>query len=67
MYIKSVCGIENYMTLLGFKETRNIIQIRTDNHKLPVETGRYRKIPIEDRKYRTVSGTNTLRHRTPHI
>ena len=48
--IKSNWEIEHYLSFLGSKNTKTLIKFRTGNHKLPVETGRYRNIKLIERK-----------------
>ncbi len=38
-----------YFEILSYSETMYLLKFRTDNHKLPVETGRYRNIEYKDR------------------
>ena len=52
MFLKGCWKIEHYLTSLDASMTRALIKFRTGNHKLPIETGRYKKIPIENRKCR---------------
>ena len=48
--IKSGWGTEHYLSILDAKSTKTLIKFRTANHKLPVETGRYRELPLIERK-----------------
>ena len=47
---KTSSGFENYLTKVPFKLRKYLIQIRTRNHRLPIEKGRWRRIPRENRK-----------------
>ena len=47
---KTSFGFENYLTKVPFKLRKYLIQIRTRNHRIPVEKGRWRRIPREKRK-----------------
>ena len=40
---------ENYLTNLSHALKYNVCKFRTVNHKLPIETGRYRSIPRNER------------------
>ena len=46
---KASFGFENYLTRLPSKSLFYLIKFRTRNHKLPTETGRWRKISFSDR------------------
>ena len=54
-YIKDKHGMEYYLNLnlnlkcLDEHHTNALLKFRTSNHKLPIELGRYRNIPREDR------------------
>ena len=52
MYLKVIWDLEPYLTSLDIDRTRALIKFRTGNHRLPIETGRYNNIPIENRKCR---------------
>lgn len=43
-------GFEHYLTKVPDKLRKFLIQFRTRNHKLPIETGRWRRVPRENRK-----------------
>ena len=43
--IKTNFGMENYLVTLPLKLRKPLIQIRTRNHRLPIETGRWLHIP----------------------
>ena len=47
--IKTNFGMENYLVTLPLKLRKPLIQIRTRNHRLPIETGRWLHIPREER------------------
>lgn len=47
---KKSFGFENYLNKLRSNLLYQLISFRTRNHKLPVEIGRWRKIPLIDRK-----------------
>ena len=47
--IKTNFGMENYLVTLPLKLRKPLIQIRTRNHRLPMETGRWLHIPREER------------------
>ena len=49
--IKTNFGMENYLVTLPLKLRKPLIQIRTRNHRLPIETGRWLHIPREERIY----------------
>lgn len=46
---KASFGFENYLTKLPSKSLYHLIKFRTRNHKLPIETGRWRKISLSNR------------------
>ena len=46
---KEQISLERYFNLLPDKLWKPILKFRTSNHYLPVETGRWNKIPLEDR------------------
>ena len=48
--IKPTFGFENYLIKIPFKLRRYLINIRTRNHRLPVETGRWRRASRQLRK-----------------
>ena len=48
-YIKSKLEMPYYLKCLGDQHTNALLKFRTANHKLPVELGRYKNIPTEDR------------------
>ena len=41
---------QNYLSKLDPKHYLPIIKFRTSNHKLPVETGRWENVPLDERK-----------------
>ena len=45
--IKTNFGFEDYLTKVPFKLRKYLINFRTRNHRLPIEIGRWRKIPLE--------------------
>ena len=47
---KPTFGLEKYLVNLPFCYRVALTKIRTANHKLPIEKGRYRNIPREERK-----------------
>ena len=47
---KTCFGFENYLRVVPAKLRKFLIKIRTRNHKLPVDIGRWRRIPIDQRK-----------------
>ena len=47
---KTCFGFENYLRVVPAKLRKFLIKIRTRNHKLPVEIGRWRRIPRDQRK-----------------
>lgn len=47
---KTKFGYEDYLSKVPSKYRKFLIKIRTRNHKLPIETGRWKKIPRELRK-----------------
>ena len=47
---KTTFGFENYLRSVPAKFRKFLIKIRTRNHKLPVEVGRWRRIPRDQRK-----------------
>lgn len=47
---KTEFGYENYLSKVPSKFRNFLLNIRTRNHKLPIETGRWRRIPREFRK-----------------
>ncbi|MES9881062.1 MAG: reverse transcriptase domain-containing protein [Sedimenticola sp.] len=47
---KNKFGFEEYLTKLPYSLRIAFIKFRTRNHRLPVETGRWRKIALNDRK-----------------
>ena len=52
IFLKGSWDIEHYLTSLDVAKTRALIKFRTGNHRLPIEAGRHKKIPIENRKCR---------------
>ena len=46
---KKSFGFENYLTQLPFKLRKFMIKFRTRNNKLPVEIGRWNKVPLNQR------------------
>ena len=48
--LKTSWNTEHYLSVLESKKTKTLIKFRTANHKFPVETGRYRQIPLIERK-----------------
>ena len=52
IFLKVGWELEHYLASLDVDKTRALIKFRTGNHRLPIETGRYKKIPIEKRKCR---------------
>ena len=44
--------LEPYLSTLDTERTISLIKFRTGNHRFPIETGRYKNIPIKDRKCR---------------
>ena len=46
---KEQISLERYFNLLPDKLWKPILKFRTSNHYLPIETGRWNKIPLEDR------------------
>lgn len=48
--IKTNFGMEKYLVTLPFKLRKSLIQIRTRNHRLPIETGRWTQVPRNERK-----------------
>ena len=50
-HVKSVFEREHYLTKLPFNLRLALSRIRTSNHKLPIEVGRYerRRVPREER------------------
>ena len=47
---KTTFGYESYLWKVLFKYCKYLIKIRTRNHNLPIETGRWRRILRENRK-----------------
>ena len=47
---KTTFGIEKYLINLPFCYRVALTKLRTANHKLPIEKGRYRNLPREERK-----------------
>ncbi|MCW4346540.1 MAG: reverse transcriptase domain-containing protein [Candidatus Thiodiazotropha endolucinida] len=47
--IKTQFCLENYLVTLPSKLRKKLIQMRTRNHRLPVETGRWQNIPKDER------------------
>ena len=47
---KTTFGFENYLKSVPAKLRKFLITIRTRNHKLPAEVGRWRRIPRDQRK-----------------
>ena len=43
-------NFENYLSKLSKKHYSTLLKLRLSNHRLPVETGRWENIPIEERK-----------------
>ena len=50
LFFKPTFGLEKYLVNLPFCYRVALTKIRTANHKLPIEKGRYRNIPREERK-----------------
>ena len=48
-YIKDKPGMPYYLKCLDDQQTNALLKFRTSNHKFPVEIGRYKNIPREDR------------------
>ena len=48
--IKTEFGFENYLLTLPYKLSKNLRKMRTNNHKLPIETGRHDGTPRPDRR-----------------
>ena len=48
-YIKTKFEVEKYLNVLPFKLRKLMTSIRTRNHKLPIETGRWVSIPNTER------------------
>ena len=48
-YIKDNPGMAQYLKCLDDQHTQALLKFRTANHKLPIEIGRYKNIPREDR------------------
>ena len=46
---KTTFGMENYLVTLPVKFRKAFIRIRTNNHRLPIETGRWRRAAMKDR------------------
>ena len=46
---KTTFGMENYLITLPVKFRKAFIRIRTNNHRLPIETGRWRRAAMKDR------------------
>lgn len=46
---KSTHGLEPYIKILPEDDVLTLFKYRTANHRLPVETGRYDRIPFNDR------------------
>ena len=44
--------LEPYLLTLDSERTISLIKFRTGNHRFPIETGRYKNIPIKDRNCR---------------
>ena len=57
--IKEDIHFEEYLNILPKRLSINMIRFRTANHRLPVETGRWYNISIDDRKCNLCS-TNSL-------
>ena len=47
--IKNTFAFENYLVTLPFKLRKALVQIRTRNNRLPIETGRWQQIPRDER------------------
>ena len=47
--IKNNFGLETYLVTPPLKLRKPLIQLRTRNHRLPIETGRWLHIPREER------------------
>ena len=43
-------NFENYLSILSRKHYSTLLKFRLSNHRLPIETGRWENIPIEERK-----------------
>ena len=41
---------ENYLSILSRKHYSTLLKFRLSNHRLPIETGHWENIPIEERK-----------------
>ena len=46
---KPIFGYENYLDFLPTKFRKILVKFRISNHRLPVETGRWLGIPLDDR------------------
>ena len=44
---KTNFGFETYLTSIPYKHRKFLLNFRTRNHRLPIETGRWKKIPRE--------------------
>ena len=49
-YLKQDLNFENYLINLDKKHYLSLIKFRTGNHRLPVETGRWENLPLNERK-----------------
>ena len=49
-YFKQDLNFENYLINLDKKHYLSLIKFRTGNHRLPVETGRWANLPVNERK-----------------
>ena len=48
---KQTFGFEKYLINTSAKFRKYLIKFRTRNHRFPIETGRWRRIPWENRKF----------------
>ena len=58
-YFKDAVCLENYFLILPKHLYLKMVHFRTGNHKMPVETGRWQNIELDDRKC-TICDKNTL-------
>ena len=47
---KPIFGYEKYLDILPSKFRKILVKFRTSNHRLPIETGRWLGIPLDDRR-----------------
>ena len=45
---KPIFGYEKYLDILPSKFRKLLVKFRTSNHRLPIETGRWLGIPLDD-------------------